>query len=228
MAKERTSYVLNHFDPERIFQRRFFRDLKLPPVPDEEILKSTSAKSEDTLETLQRKITLSEQLAKRISKYKEHVARHVARLERYRRAIEQKGIVDKHADMDALRQKHQDALTLLMRYTNFVHSGDETTIYCSKQRTVKHMLDDVEGGILENINALYREERFFYRKIFAERLKAARRERGLTAKALAEQTGIPRPNVSDYEHMRYEPNLAVQVKFAQVLKKPVGWFLGTE
>ena len=227
----RTSYVLNHFDGERIFQRSFFRDLQLPPKPDEKILQETGAKSEDSLATLQEKISTLEKLDARLNLYQKRIARHVARLEKYRRAIEQKGFVDEAADISELRQKYRDALSLLMRYTNKIYSknfNEETTVFIAREPSIKILVDGLATEVSENLRELYREERFFYRRIFAERLKAARQERGLTAKALAEQVGIPRPNVSDYEKMRYEPNLAVQVKFAQVLKKPVGWFLGME
>ena len=232
--KKKAAFALRDFDGERILQRRYFRELNLPNMTDEEILSGTVAHSDNSLEELQKKIATLETLQKKISDYQSHISRHVKRLEKYLRIIEQKGIADTNADIAALREKYTKALTLIFAYADAVWSNenpyneDKVTVLFGTKISVTKYLDGIFSGVSDNLRELYKAERYYYRKIFAERLKAARKAAGLTQTALSEKTGIARRNISDYEKMLYEPNLGNLVKFSEELGKPVGWFLGKQ
>lgn len=229
-------FALRDFNNGAILQRRIFNDLKLPMKTDEEFLSATAATNQDTLETIQRKISVLEKVADTISKYQKRILRHINRLGKYLRAIEQKGIVDTSADIDALREKYEMARKLTTKYTDVMflernpndkHDEQPITVFYSKEMPAKKILDGIYVGVSENLRELYKAERNYYRRIFAERLKAARKAAGLTQTELGKITGIPRRNISDYEGtIPFEPNLSNLAKFAQTLNKPVGWFLG--
>lgn len=232
MPKTKDAFALRDFDGTRILQRPFFRDFHFDAdKTDEEILSNTAAKLDDTLHSINQKISNLEKLQEQIGAYQKVLTRHVKRLEKYLHAIEQKGIVDTTADLDALRKKYTKALTLLLTYSDSFWAENpnnyKITVFHSKAISVRKSLDDIYVGVAENLRELYRAERFYYRKVFAERLKTARKAAGLTQAKLGELTGVPRRNISDYEGtMPFEPNLSILVKFAQALNKPVGWFLG--
>lgn len=235
MTDEDFVFALRDYDNGKIFQRKFF-DLNLPGKTDEEILIDTKANSADTLETLQRKIALAEKLQQKIADYQKRISRHVRRLEKFLHAIEQKGIVDTSADITALRKKYVKARNLIVKYADKIfpernpndkYDEQPITIYISKITPATRILDGLYVEVTDNLKELYKAERNYYRRIFAERLKAARKAAGLTQTELGKITGIPRRNISDYEGtIPFEPNLSNLAKFAQTLNKPVGWFLG--
>lgn len=231
MTYEDFVFALRGYDKGKIFQRKFFADLNLPDKPDEEILVDTKPNSTDTLETLQRKISILETLQKRLSDYQNHISRHIRRLEKFLHVIEQKGLVDTSTDIATLREKHRKALTLIFIYSDAVWwsenpSSEKINVFVARKIPVTKILDSLYVGVADNLKELYKAERNYYRKIFAERLKAARKEAGLTQSALANRTGLTQRNISDYENMLYEPNLIAQVNLSRELRKPVGWFIG--
>lgn len=59
----------------------------------------------------------------------------------------------------------------------------------------------------------------------AKRLEQAREARGLTAVALAEMVGVKSANISQYEHGKQSPSVAVMDKLVQILNVPPAFFL---
>lgn len=62
-------------------------------------------------------------------------------------------------------------------------------------------------------------------KKFAERLRAARKERGLTQGALADALGTTRDNISAYELGRNEPTISTLAAIAKFFGRPADSFL---
>lgn len=231
MTEEDIVFALRDYDNGKIFQRKFFADLNLPDKSDEEILADTKANSADTLETLQSKIAAAEKLQQKIADYQKRISRHIRRLENFLHVIEQKGIVDTSADITALREKYRKALTLIFIYSDAFWGeanfrDEKAVVYFGKKLSVTKILNSLYVGISDNLKELYKAERNYYRRIFAERLKAARKAAKLSQDKLGARVGLNQGNISDYENMLYEPNLMIQVKLAKALNKPLDWFLG--
>lgn len=66
------------------------------------------------------------------------------------------------------------------------------------------------------------------REIFAKRLLKARKTAGYTQAQLAEKIGMTQGGYTAYERCRREPKLATIVKLAEVLDRPISWFLEKE
>ena len=63
------------------------------------------------------------------------------------------------------------------------------------------------------------------RKTFAERLKSARKERKVSQDTLASEIGVSRRVISDWENANAAPPLDRLEPLAQVLRKPISYFL---
>jgi transcriptional regulator with XRE-family HTH domain len=68
-----------------------------------------------------------------------------------------------------------------------------------------------------------KEEREFF--LLGRRLAGARRERGMTQKAVADHCGLLQSDVSKIEQGRRAPSVPHLVKLAQMLEVPLQWFL---
>jgi transcriptional regulator with XRE-family HTH domain len=62
-------------------------------------------------------------------------------------------------------------------------------------------------------------------KSFGKRLKIARNEKGLSQKGLGLALGLSDKTISSYESGRSYPNLEMLEKFAEILGKPLQFFL---
>ena len=62
--------------------------------------------------------------------------------------------------------------------------------------------------------------------IFPNRLKAVRRAKGITQKAMAECLGIQETSYQQYEYGKREPNHENTVKIADILNVSVDYLLG--
>ncbi len=72
-----------------------------------------------------------------------------------------------------------------------------------------------------------RKERKFA-KVIAQRLKEARKNKGLTQQALAQATGLSQTAVSAYERGFMEPTVTNLVALAEALEVDIYWLLGLE
>lgn len=62
-------------------------------------------------------------------------------------------------------------------------------------------------------------------KIFAEKLKTAREEKGYSQKELGVRVGLSDKSISIYEKGAVYPPVSNLLKIAKELNKPVGYFL---
>ena len=61
---------------------------------------------------------------------------------------------------------------------------------------------------------------------FGDRLKTARRERGMTATQFAERVGVPICNITAYENRGVKPRFDSLIAIAQVLDCSLDWLCG--
>ena len=64
--------------------------------------------------------------------------------------------------------------------------------------------------------------------VFAERLRQAREERGMTVIGLAEQSEMSRTQVQNYEHGRRSPTIDCLVRLAKSLDCTTDFLVGLE
>ena len=63
---------------------------------------------------------------------------------------------------------------------------------------------------------------------FSERLRLARKERGMNQEILAKRTGIERGHIRHYETGKNTPTLPYLIALAQVLDCSTDWLCGLE
>lgn len=227
----KTQFALHNFDKEKILQRNYFSKLNLPSITDAEILSDIKAVAGNNLKSLQEKLSLTENLLETLSAYKARIERHAKRLNNYVNVIAHKAVADETANLAHLKANYQEAGELILKYIGkfTVNTSDESPIKIyTNADSISKAIDGLFVELIEISKELAQKERLYYREIFAERLKTARKSAGLTQKSLGDLLGIKRRHISDYENLLYEPSLANLVKIAQELNRPVGWFLGVE
>lgn len=211
--KKQNAFAFRNFDEKRILQRRFFKDFKFDTnKTDEEILSGlshdVSTRSQQDLEKI---FDILVSLIFRTADYLKLIKRHIERLERYRRAVADKIVEDKTADVEILREKYDIEQKLAKYY--------QLGIYL-----------DVDNLLRERLAQAFRavddELKFSYRKIFADRLKLARQEKGMNQKDFGASVGLTQRAISNYEVGIREPSLATLARFSKKLQRPIGWFLG--
>jgi len=65
-------------------------------------------------------------------------------------------------------------------------------------------------------------------KIFAERIKELRTEKGLTLKKVAEELEVSYVSLHEYENNKYEPSHELTLKIAQYYNVSIGYLFGVE
>lgn len=83
--------------------------------------------------------------------------------------------------------------------------------------------EEIISGLIYNLDQY---QRGYYIKIFATRLREARKAAGLTQAELAAQIGLKRNTYSFYEQARNEPNVSLLAILAKELNRSPNWFLG--
>ncbi len=224
MPKTKDAFALRDFDEEKILQRRFFRELNLPDMTDEEILQRMGAKDFDSFEETQAKLEAMEILLGRTAEYQKHIKRHGDRLTRYARAVEYTITTDDEADIAAFKLRYSRAEKLSVKYSGCF------TAYGMTSNFLGGIAVDNVGRLCDKIAARYKELdgkiKAHYRKIFATRLKQVRKEMGLTQTELGMQLGLSQRGISNFENADREPSIAMLVKISKKLKRPIDWFLG--
>ena len=211
--KKQNAFAFRNFDEKRILQRRFFKDFKFDAdKTDEEILSKLSHDvSTLSQQDLEKNFDILVSLIFRTADYLKLIKRHIERLERYRRAVADKIVEDKTADVEILREKYDIEQKLVKYY--------QLEIYF-----------DVDNLLRERLAQAFRavddELKFSYRKIFADRLKLARQEKGMNQKDFGASVGLTQRAISNYEVGIREPSLATLARFSKKLQRPIGWFLG--
>lgn len=78
-------------------------------------------------------------------------------------------------------------------------------------RTLESTLTELEGNT---------------KKIFAARLREARKAKGLTQAQIAAKIGIRPSSYAQYENMKHEPSLQTLAWLSKILERSIDWLLG--
>lgn len=110
---------------------------------------------------------------------------------------------------------------------SFYKPRSKRTVDLSEQYTViaRKLIETEEiiSGLIYNLDQC---QRGYYIKIFATRLREARKAAGLTQAQLAAQIGLKRNTYSFYEQARNEPNVSLLAILSKELNRSPNWFLG--
>lgn len=231
MPKTKNAFAFRDFDADRILQRRFFilqqkwfSEWILPDMTDEEILQKMGMTDFDSFEETQDKLEAMEVLIGSVAAYQKHIKRHGDRLTRYARSVEYKITTDDKADIAALRKRHERATDLSIKYCGAFTAYGVTSHFLGGIAVMK------VGGLCDKIIAQCKEldgkVKAHYRKIFATRLKEARKEMGLTQTDFGFLVGLSQRAISNFENADREPSIAALVKISKRTKRPIDWLLG--
>lgn len=224
--KKLNAFAFRDFDMERILQRPFFKEFHFDAdKSDAQILQVLKSADSDSFEMTQHKFDSLDSLLVRVAEYQEHLKRHGERLTKYARRVATKIATDDNADVSVLRARHKRAGELSMKYCGCISDTNGTTTFFLGGIAVDNV-----GGLIEKIVARYKEldekVKIHYRKIFATRLKQARKERGLTQEELGKCLNISQRAIGNYENSTREPSIAMLIRMSQKLKRPIDWLVG--
>ncbi|MBR0061007.1 MAG: helix-turn-helix transcriptional regulator [Selenomonadaceae bacterium] len=198
MPKTKDAFAFRDFDGERILQRKFFRQLNLPCGTDTEIL--NRYREEDAncrnSKTLEQDLYELRRIKKRVFKFLRRITIQYQRLKVLKDKFAENFMVG--GDV-AFKRNFRQATELIQFYDGV---SDIAMILFEQ-------LDDLE----DSFNAFYSTR---WRRDFGERLRAARKAKGLTQAQLAELVGgVSRSAIQAYESGGADialPNLSRLVK----------------
>ena len=226
MPKTKDAFAFRDFDEERILQRRYFKDFHFDEdKTDAEIIAAMSANDFDSFETTQKKIDALDVLLAKAAEYQKHIERHGARLTKYAHAVAHRIATDEQSDISLLRGRHKRAGNLSQKYSGCVSDIDGTTTYFRGGIVV----DDV-GRLCQKIAKSYKvldeKIKLHYRKIFASRLKQARKTAGLTQEKIAPKVGLTKNGYALYETAKRDPSIPTLIRLTKELNCTADCLLG--
>ena len=208
MPKTKNAFALRDFDGERIFQRKFFSKLNLPVGTDNEILnRYDEAAYFATSKTL-------EQSLYELRRIKRATFRFLRRLTVQHQRL--KDLKDKYAEKfigedDAASKKNFRRATELIQFYDGV---SDIAVLLFEQ------VDDRE----DSFTAFYSTR---WRKEFGDRLRAARKDKGLTQTQLADNVGgVSRSAIQAYESGGADISLPNLCRLVKILGVETDWLLG--
>ena len=134
------------------------------------------------------------------------IRRHIARLARYRSEVGKKICA---AEDDNLQSKINRAGMLITQYNDLIS-----------------VLKLGTNALTYSIYNLEMSARLHVVRIFAERLKRARKESGLTQNELADKLSMKRSTLAAYETGRNDPPILLILRLSKVLNRSADFFLG--
>lgn len=229
MPKTKDAFALCAFDGERILQRRYFKDFHFDgDKTDKEILKSLGASFNScsrTSEESEKFLGILEKLLEKVNEYQGRIKRHADRLIKYAHAVEYKIATDETANILFLRGQHKRVDLLLIRIFGMrLVSGNIEPV--GFNGIVKDDIDELSTKVLNFYLDISKNVNMQYRKVFAERLKKARKKIGLTQSTFAPKIGLTKNGYALYETARRDPSIPTLIRLAKELKISTDWLLG--
>ena len=177
-------FALRDFDENRILSREFFRNLNLPTdKTDKEILLSFKHSTiEETEKTMAELLKILQRLQDYFKKIKLHSERLKDLTKKFAVEFTENG-----------EEKSKD---------RFRHAKTLTDWYDFFSRNIA----DLGGVIREEIDGMKNVIDSIFKKTFAERLRLARTQAGMTQKELAEKIGVNRPDLVLFETAKKVPS----------------------
>lgn len=202
--KTKNAFALRGFDFDNFLQKKL-AECGLKPTA----IKSLDA-DENDFNNLQRARKSYSRLDEELKVFRQRIIRHNDRLLKYQMTLTQDiARLDDDEYYFSIRPKSKRAVNLSEQYTVTARKLLET--------------EEVIGGIIYNLDQY---QRGYYIKIFATRLREARKAAGMTQAELAAQIGLKRNTYSFYEQARNEPNVSLLAILSKELNRSPNWFLG--
>lgn len=202
--KSKNAFALRGFDFDNFLQKQL-AECGLSP----NALKKFEADT-NSFDEMQRARKAYTRLAEKLKNFRMKIVRHNGRLLKYQRAVYQLGIIDDDTYyFSIIKPRSKRTGELSAKYTDFARKLLE--------------VEDTIKGIIYNLD---QNQRGHYTKIFATRLREARKAAGLTQAELAAQIGMTQGGYTSYENFAREPSLGTLAILSKVLKCPIDWLLG--
>ena len=205
MPKTKDAFALRGFDFDNFIQAKLA----------ECGLSKTAVESMDAdcndFEDMQRARKSYQKLDKELKTFRSRLVRHNERYQKYARALTDLLICNNDDEFyfSVMKPKRNRMMSLSEKYTAIA------------QKILK--AEERIRGIFYNLD---QNQRSYYTKNFARRLRQARIAAGMTQAQLAEKLGIKRGTYNAYETARNEANISVLALVAREFNQPLNWFLG--
>ena len=218
MPKTRDAFAFRGFNEKQILQLRFFKawreryKIRTDVKSDSDIVHSDSVMLDfvdgDTeKEKLQKAERYNQQLKElytALATLKNLIARHVERLEKYRRAVQ--------AKIDAEENPCQSLQARINR---------EQGLVSDYVLGIAMAVADLHAAAQKRYQDSEKNLQAEYRRRFGERLKSAREKAGLSRKELGDKCGISTNAIHYYENAQREPNLTGLKRLTETLNVSV-------
>lgn len=200
-----------NFDSERILSRAYFQHLEMPEnMTDKEILDAlpvgTVEESEKSVMKLRKILSAVESYSTFLEQKREENQRE---FEKTSAEFVNSQLADERRETEKIEEKIQSLKQSEKTIENFI-------------RATNLVIADVKQKAVETDSAIGANSR----KIFASRLKTARKELKMTQTELAEKIGMTQGGYKCYEQALREPSFSKLIQMSQVLKRPVDWLIG--
>ncbi len=202
--KTKNAFAFRDFDSARILQRPFFKNFYFASdKSDAEILESLNKETEDSADSLERRLYSIKAILERLAEFRRLIDRHNEnRLNKYnRKKSESKGIKITELQHPAPVMEYFNASLSVLELMN----------------KFEKLYSDLEKKIQVRC-----------RKEFGNRLKRARQALGLTQQQLGDLIRISSQGVSLYELGKRDASIPTIIKFAKVLNMNGNQILGLE
>ena len=205
MPKTKDAFALRGFDCDKYLQTKL-KDCGLSATALQEL-----DADKNNFDDLQRARKSYDRLDEDIKAFGRKLNAHCNRIQKYNMRLTNK-----------LSKINDDNLYLSMSKIR----GKRLTYLIDNYMAITQYFLDVRETICDIVYKLDQYQRNYYTKIFAARLKQARKAARLTQEELAAQIGLKRSSYGLYEQARNEPNVSVLAILSKILKRPADWFLG--
>ena len=202
--KTKNAFAFRDFDSARILQRPFFKNFYFASdKSDAEILESLNKETEDSADSLERRLYSIKAILEHLAEFRRLIDRHNEnRLNKYnRKKSESKGIKITELQHPAPVMEYFNASLSVLELMN----------------KFEKLYSDLEKKIQVRC-----------RKEFGNRLKRARKALGLSQQQLGDLVQITSQGISHYELGKRDASIPTIIKFAKVLNMNGNQILGLE
>ena len=200
--KTKNAFAFRDFDSSRILQRPFFRDFHFDAdKSDAQILESLSMTTEDSVDSLERKLYVIKATYERLTKFRHLINRHnETRLDKYNKR----------------KSKSQDVkITELQRPAPVMEYFSASLSVLELMNKFKQLYSEIEKKVQVR-----------YRKEFGSRLRSLRQDLGLTQAKFGDLVQVSPQVFSLYERGEHDVPIHTIIRLAKVLDMSSDQILG--
>ena len=251
MPKTKNAFALRGFDVTRILQRPFFRKFQFDTLKsDAEILGELFDTRNNSLDTLEKNLSVTHELTHYLSLYQSRIIRHCGRLKRLSKSASRHMKELENLFQDFISKPPPECESVLSRlswrlnvkpkiteqklaeigklddYYKFWSLNDTAADNVVERYCVIEQIEQLLKFIDDSRTELITRIKKYNRKVFASRLKSARLAKKITQYELAQKIYMTQNSYSSYEIGRAEPPLTTLIRLARELNCTTDWLLG--